>query len=160
MYLLSGRTEFDKKCLLFGLSTLHSRCSHYGSSKSSRQGPPPTLVYMRTMAAASGDNILTQLGSLLGKEVVSLRTTDESPPRVAVIDVATMVTGKDARKTAQDIGFVRDRHPEVAQNLGLYKFNGRRQRNTHVATARGIIEIILLLPGRYAARVRRQACKF
>ena len=115
---------------------------------------------MRTMAAASGDNILTQLGSLLGKEVVSLRTTDESPPRVAVIDVATMVTGKDARKIAQDIGFVRDRHPEVAQNLGLYKFNGRRQRNTHVATARGIIEIILLLPGRYAARVRRQACKF
>ena len=46
--------------------------------------------------------------------------TDESPPRLAMIDVATIVTGKDARKTAQDIGFVTDRHPEVAQNLGLY----------------------------------------
>ena len=81
------------------------------------------------------------------------KPTDESPPRVAMIDVATMVAGKDARKTALDNGFVRDRHPDVAQNLGLYKFNGRRQRHTHVATVRGIIEIILLPPGRYAARI-------
>ena len=60
-----------------------------------------------------------------------------------MIDVATIVTGKDARKTAQDIGFVTDRHPEVAQNLGLYKFNCRRHRDTHVAMVRDIIEIIL-----------------
>ena len=29
-----------------------------------------------------------------------------------MVDVAVVITGKDARK---------DRHPEVAQNLGLYK---------------------------------------
>ena len=36
---------------------------------------------------------------------------------------------EDARKVAQDIGFVKDRYPEVAQNLGLFKFPGRAQRN-------------------------------
>ena len=48
--------------------------------------------------------------------------TDETPPRISVIDVVTLVTGKDARKTARDFGFVRGRYPEVAQNLGLFKF--------------------------------------
>ena len=36
---------------------------------------------------------------------------------------------EDARKAAQDIGFVKDRYPEVAQNLGLFKFLCRAQRN-------------------------------
>ena len=53
------------------------------------------------------DDIPAQLGALLG-----------NPPRVSVIDVGVLVTGKDARKTAQDIGFVKDLYPDVAQNLG------------------------------------------
>jgi len=95
------------------------------------------------MAAPTDDDIPTQLGALLGKEVKQIRKTEEEPPRVSVIDVATLVTGKDARKTAQDIGFVRERYPEVFQTLGLYKFAGRRQRDTPVATVKEIVEIVL-----------------
>jgi hypothetical protein len=71
--------------------------------------------------------------------------------------VAILVTGKDARKTAQDVGYVKERYPEVAQNLGLFKFPGRRQRETPVANIRGAVELVLLLPGHHAARIRRQA---
>ena len=103
-------------------------------------------------------DIQQELASLLGRTcAVSIRRTDETPPRLSVIDVAVLVTGKDARKTAQDIGYIKERFPEVAQNLGLYKFPGRRQRDTPVANIRGAIELCLLLPGRHAARIRRQA---
>ncbi len=107
-------------------------------------------------ATVPGADIRQQLATLLGRETVGpIRKTDEEPPRVSVIDVATLVTGKDARKAAQDVGFVKDRYPEVAQNLGLFKFPGRAQRNTPVATCRGVVELIMLLPGRHAARVRQ-----
>ena len=102
------------------------------------------------------DDIQHQLATLLGSSAVGqIRKTDEEPSRISVIDVATLVTGKDARKAAQDVGFVKDRYPEVAQNLGLFKFTGRAQRNTPVATCRGVVELIMLLPGRHAARVRQ-----
>ena len=86
-----------------------------------------------------------------------IRKTDETPPRISVIDVATLVTGKHARKAAQDVGFVKERYPEVAQNLGLFKFPGKAQRNTPVATCCGVVELVMLLPGRHAARVRQHA---
>ena len=48
---------------------------------------------------------IQQLATLLGKEgAVSIRKTEETPPRISVIDVAILATGKDARKTAQDVG--------------------------------------------------------
>ena len=103
-------------------------------------------------------DIPQELATLLGRPgAVSIRRTDERPPRLSAIDVSILVTGKDARKTAQDIGYVKERFPEVARNLGLYKFPGRRQRETPVANIRGAIELVLLLPGRHAARVRREA---
>ena len=40
-----------------------------------------------------------------------------------------------ARKAAQDIGFVKDRHPKVAQHLDLYKFKGRRRRDPPVGAS-------------------------
>ena len=52
---------------------------------------------------------------------------------------------------------MKERYPEVAQNLGLFKFPGRRQRETPVANIRGAVELVLLLPGHHAARIRRQA---
>ena len=56
---------------------------------------------------------IQQLATILGTSgAVSIRKTDETPPRLSVIDVAILVTGKDARKTAQDIGYVRERFPE------------------------------------------------
>ena len=43
---------------------------------------------------------------------------------------------------------------------GNFKFSGRGQRETPVADARSIVEIIMVLPGRAAARVRKAAADF
>ena len=79
------------------------------------------------MTASSTDDIPTQLAALLGKRAVQVRKTDETPPRISVIDVATLVTGKNARNAARDVGFVRDRHPEVSQKLSHFLFPGQGQ---------------------------------
>ena len=51
-------------------------------------------------------------------------------------------------------------HSEVSTNCRNYRFPGRGQRLTPVmADTRSIVELILALPGRHAARVRRQAAK-
>ena len=75
------------------------------------------------MAASSADDIPAQLAALLGKRAVQVRKTDETPPRISVIDVATLVTGKNARNAARDVVFVRDRHPEVSQKLSHFLFS-------------------------------------
>ena len=48
-------------------------------------------------------------------------------------------------------------NPEVTQILGDFKFRGQGQKKTPVTDVRGAVELVLLLPGRYAAQVRRQA---
>jgi hypothetical protein len=103
-------------------------------------------------------DIPQQLAALLGRDnVAQIRKTDETPPRISVIDVATLITGKRARNAARDVGFVQERYPEVAQKLSHFVFPGQGQRNTPVTCAKGVIEIVMLLPGRMAAQVRRQA---
>ena len=102
-------------------------------------------------------DIQQELAKLLGREALQIRKTREEPPRISVIDLATAITQKDATNAARDVGAVRERHPEVSQNLSDFKFPGRGQRETPVANIRGAVELVLLLPGRHAAQVRRQA---
>ena len=111
------------------------------------------------MAASSGDDIPTQLGTLLGREIARIRKTNQTPPRVSVIDVVQAITGKDARHAAEDVRGLCSSYPEVDGISVHYRFPGRGQRDTPVADVRGIVEIVMLLPGRQAARVRRQAAE-
>ena len=104
-------------------------------------------------------DVQAQLSKLLGRKVKQVRKTDEVPPRISVIDVAVVITGKDANHAAQDVGYVKDRHPEVTQILGDFKFCGQGQKKTPVTDLRGAVELTFLLPGRHAARVRRQAAE-
>ena len=60
---------------------------------------------------------------------------DEDPPRISVIDLATAITKKDANHAAQDVGYVKDRHPEVTQILGDFKF--RKDQQKHEAIMHG-----------------------
>ena len=107
------------------------------------------------MAAASADDVPTQLAALLGYPIKRIRITDEVPPRISVIDLATAITKKDANHAAQDVGYVKERHPEVTQILGDFKFRGQGQKKTPVTNLRGAIELTFLLPGRHATQVRR-----
>ena len=83
------------------------------------------------MAASSGDDIPTQLGTLLGREIARIRKTDQTPPRVSVIDVVQAITGKDARHAPEDVRGLCSSDPEV-DGISVH-FPGRRQRYTHVA---------------------------
>ena len=104
-------------------------------------------------------DVQAQLSKLLGRKVKQVRKTDEAPPRISVIDVAVVITGKDANHAAQDVGYVKDRHPEVTQILGDFKFPGQGQKKTPVTNLRGAVELTFLLPGRHAAQVRRKAAE-
>ena len=55
------------------------------------------------MAASSGDGIPAQLAALLGHPVKRIRITDETPPRISVIDVATAITVKHVRNAARTL---------------------------------------------------------
>ena len=104
-----------------------------------------------------------QLAALLGREAVQIRKTDETPPRAAVIDVAALITGKNHDAAVQDFRRMSRRYPGVSAKCIDVKFpdsHGRRgQRSTKVTDAKGIVDIFMLLPGRRAARVRRQAAE-
>ena len=114
------------------------------------------------MVDGPGDDIRAQLATLLGKpwdSIGQVRKTGETPPRISVIDVAVLITGKDANNAARDVAFVKDRHPEVIQKLNDFRFPGQGQRKTAVTCAQGVVELVLLLPGRMAGRVRAEAAR-
>ena len=91
------------------------------------------------MAGSSADGIPAQLAALLGHPVKRIRITDETPPRISVIDVATAITGKHVRNAARDVLFVQEKHPEVFQKLSHFRFPGQGQRSTPVTCATGLI---------------------
>ena len=107
--------------------------------------------------------IQAQLSGLLGREVQQLRITEEIPPRISVIDVAVVITGHGAKYASEAVRNIRQNHPDVSEKIGDVKFpdsRGRKgQKSTPAMDVRGAVEIILLLPGSQAARVRRQAAE-
>ena len=82
------------------------------------------------MAASSGDDVPTQLAALLGRGTVQIRKTNETPPRISIIDVAIAVTGKTHHDAAQDYRRLLNQYPEVGTNWFHLKFPGRGQRDT------------------------------
>ena len=104
--------------------------------------------------------IQQQLGALLGREVKQIRKTEEDgTARVSVIDVVPAITGQAGRGAAVQFGRLVAQYPGIDGNCILYKFAGARQRNTLVCDVRSVVEIILLLPGAQAARLRRQVAE-
>ena len=101
--------------------------------------------------------VLRELTALLGRQVKQVRKTCEQPARVSVIDVASALTGKTFRAASQDAGSLKERYPEFGERVGEYKFPGERQRRTPVCDARGVAELVMLLPGKEASQIRRQA---
>ena len=84
------------------------------------------------MTTSSGDDIPTQLAALLGHAITRLRITDEVPPCISVIDLAAAITTKDANQAAEQVAYVKKRHPEVTEIFGVFEFRGRGQKNTPV----------------------------
>ena len=96
-------------------------------------------ILSEAMVVSSGDDIPAQLAALLGHPVKRIRITDETPPRISVIDVATAMTGKHVRNAARNVLIVQEKHPEVFQKLSHFRFPGQGQRSTPVTCATGLI---------------------
>ena len=59
------------------------------------------------MATSSSDDITTQLAALLGCAIKRLRITNEKPPRISVIDLAAVITTKDANQAAEQVSYIK-----------------------------------------------------
>ena len=86
----------------------------------------------------------------------NIRKTIETPPRVSIIDLITVVSKVNNPREAWS-GLQRA-HPETVSQADSYrsdyKFPGRGNQTTPVINARGAIMIINLLPGAMAASFR------
>ena len=105
-------------------------------------------------------DIRQQLAILLGKkatDIANIRRTSGAPPRISVVDVVAAIAEQTGANAGHYFERLQNSHPEVCTSCTNFKFPGRGQKNTPVA--RGIVEILMVLPGRYAARVRQQAAK-
>ena len=81
-----------------------------------------------------------------------IRATLEYPRRVSVFDAIGAITGNaNPHKTWHDVS---GRFPEVLTRCENYKFPGRRQRETPITDAKGLVLIMNLLLGERAAKFR------
>ena len=88
----------------------------------------------------------------MGQEVKQIRVTERQPRMVSVIDVAVAMTGHGADYASQAIRIICEKYPESREKITEFKFRGRAQRNTPATDVKGIVELILLLPGKQASR--------
>ena len=58
-----------------------------------------------------------------------------------MIDLAAAITKKDACQAAEQVAYVKKRHPEVSEIFGDFKFRGQEQKKTPVADFRGAVGI-------------------
>ena len=97
------------------------------SSAVAQQGPG-------TMAAGPADDIPTQLAALLGRETIQIRRTDQNPPQASIYDVISAVTGLNGNHAGKAYRDLTARYPEV-HSVGMnFRFAGRGQRDTPVAS--------------------------
>ena len=102
-------------------------------------------------------DLMASLTQLDEHSVQQIRKTAETPPRLSVIDLVAAVTGYSSNVASNVVLRLKATYPEVTSSWCIYKFSGRRQRDTPVTDARGAIELIMLLPGKTAAMARQCA---
>ena len=102
-------------------------------------------------------DLMASLAELTDGTVHQIRKTAEDPSRISVYDVLQLVTGCSANNCNTMFLRLVQNFPDVASLCSNFKVYGRGQKDTPVTDARGIVDIIMLLPGKAAASVRRQA---
>ena len=107
---------------------------------------------MRTIS-----DLMVSLTQLTDGSVRQIRKTAEDPPRVSVLDTISVITGLETNGSSVVYNRLKEQFPEVALTCSNFKFSGRGQRETPVTCAKGAVLIVMLLPGRAAANVRKQA---
>ena len=102
-------------------------------------------------------DLMASLAALSQGNLGQIRKTSENPPRISVLDVIKVITGLSLNNAYNVFQRVIEAFPEVSTEISYFKFPGQGQRETPVTDARGIVEIVMVLPGRAAKSVRKEA---
>ena len=104
-------------------------------------------------------DLMMSLSSLTDGTVRQVRKTCEDPPRLSVIDVIGVITGHTPTVCSHTLQNVLQNFPEVRPSISNFKFPGRGQRDTSITDAQGIVEVVMVLKGKTAASVRKDAAR-
>jgi len=127
---------------------------------------PETVAHPNPAANSAGvlaehlseSNVSTHLSSLLKRQVsFKLRITPNK--ELALIDVAMIFNGLDNDQAGLAVRRLLEQFPDVRSNRSNFKFPGRGRQTVDVAPLAEALEFAFLLPGRNAAKVRKEAAK-
>jgi hypothetical protein len=112
--------------------------------------PPPV-----PKEAPSTTTVALELCSLLGvDQVVKIRTVGEGREKqFSLVDVARLVSGKDAKNAADDVRSVLQAYNVLSENVGQNRFPGSGRYPTPVADLRTTLLVVLRLRSRVAQRL-------
>jgi len=93
------------------------------------------------------------------KRPVSFKLRITPNKELALIDVAMIFNGLDNNQAGKAVRRLLEQFPDVQSNRLNFKFPGRGQKAVEVAPLAEALEFAFLLPGRNAAKVRKEAAK-
>ena len=100
----------------------------------------------------------TELVQLSESSLQQIRKTNDTPPMVSVFDVISAIKGCSSNAASVSWKRLNEAHPETTTFCHTYNFRSDgRGSPTPVTTASGIARIIMLLPGKAAAGLRKTA---
>lgn len=88
-------------------------------------------------------------------EDARVRKTDDR--KISVIDLIMAETGKGRKYASETLIHLLHKYPELQEGVGYDQFPGQGQRLTPIVNLENAIQIALLLPGKRAAQLRREA---
>ena len=99
-----------------------------------------------------------QLVQISESSLHQIRKTDDNPPMVSVLDVIAVIRGSPRSSVYTTWKRLKESYPEVLTACKDHHFQGIGEwQPTPVATASGIVRIIMVLPGKAAAGLREAA---
>ena len=106
------------------------------------------------------DEMCQQLSKVVGEDVARIRKTGEVPPRVSVIDVLVAITGHSRVVAATDLRRLVAKYPELGDKIDFdFQFGGQRGKKSPVAGVAAIVEVVMLVTGPCAARLRKEVAE-
>ena len=102
-------------------------------------------------------DLMASLISLTDGSVRQIRKTAEDPPRISVLGVIGAVTGHSPTVCSHTLQDMLRHFHDIGCLSSNFKFPGRGQRETPVTCIKGAVTIVMLIPGRAAASVRKIA---
>jgi hypothetical protein len=99
--------------------------------------------------------VAKELSKALGKDVTQFKIRQTADKKTSVIDAICPFLGLSAHDAAKGFRRLCDQNPGIKTRCSHFQFPGARQRHTPITDLATLHRILLILPGRVAARRRR-----